>query len=133
MTHQPPDCGTHPVEAPAVTHVVPAGTTKQQELICALSSFNLSKKTFPNPKHRLPPFPTEQQTPTQGCAIWPRKLSKARGSGPSRMRTLRREFVRSLLKLNSDAQLANDILLEFILNLYFTGHLTVGHSHSIVR
>lgn len=30
----------------------------------------------------------------------------------------------SLFNLNSDAQLANDILLEFLLYLYFIGHLT---------
>lgn len=57
MTHRPPDCGTRAVEAPAETHVVQAGRTKQQELICALRSLNPSKKSFPNPEHRISPLP----------------------------------------------------------------------------
>ena len=39
----------------------------------------------------------------------------------------------SFSKLNSVAQLTNDILLEFLPNLYFTGHFTFGQSHRIVR
>ena len=33
MTHRPPDCGSAAEEAPAVTHTVQGGRTKQQELI----------------------------------------------------------------------------------------------------
>lgn len=39
----------------------------------------------------------------------------------------------SLFKLNSDVQLANDLLLDFLLNLDFIGHLIFEQSHKIVK
>lgn len=40
----------------------------------------------------------------------------------------------SLFKLNSDAQLADDLLLEFLLNLDFIGHIVFEQiSHKIVK
>lgn len=43
------------------------------------------------------------------------------------------KFEMSLFKLNSGAQLANDLLLHFLLYLYFIGRLTFEQSHNIFK
>lgn len=75
--HCSPGCGTAAEEAPAVTHMVQGGKTKQQKLICTPIGLNLSKKMSLNPEHRTSPLPDCAAYLAQRCAVWPRSLRKA--------------------------------------------------------
>lgn len=79
------------------------------------------------------PFLAKQQTLAQGCDILPRRLNRADGVSSSRMGPERRQYDMSLFKMNSDDQLANELLLGFLLNLDFASHLIFEQSHKIVE